>query len=242
MNPLKIIQRVGLFVSVLSLSGCFGAMMAAAYAPSALMIGGGLYSRIEKADIEAQVHDRKTVQNLKKVAVITVSSKGSEGEWNMGQIYGQTAESLSDHLGSSLRSEGLEVVETMEIEQALLSQRKVALAGAPSEEKIFTKNDLIKGAFDLGADAVLMSRASYGTEMDVGFLGLGGAGRGRTNVTTAEARVFNRHGKTVMNVAIAYKKGEPPQEAGKALGLITAIKIENPDADVKAEIKSRIKG
>lgn len=230
-----------IFISTV-LSGCAAApYVVLALAPAALMIGASVYSAIEDADITANIHrdKRQAVKRIKKLAVLPSKRVASEYAQT---IYTQTPhlpESMINSINTTLGNEGFEVIDVFEIEQHLRTKGAAAKTNQLGEE-FFSTNDLIQGAFDLGADAVLLGTAVFGHEMKTsGYFGLGGSMQSNASVKSTNARLLGANGKTLMTLNLTYKNGQPPQEAGKALALVAAIKITNPDADVKAEAKAR---
>lgn len=223
------------------LSGCVGAYMAAALAPSIMMVGGSLYSAIESADISASIspQNKGEVMGIKTIAVI--SSQRVSGMFAQSAFAGvpHLTAGMINSINTTFENEGLKTISTFELEQNL-SNSGVAMKVDQSGAEYYSKNDMIKSAFQIGADAVLVGSGILGSEMKTsGFFVGGGSVQSATTVKSMNARLINEQGKSLMTVNLSYKKGQPDQEAGNALGLIVVIKIQNPDVDVKAEVKKR---
>lgn len=231
---------VFIFLFGLSMSGCIQALMALSAGTSVLWIGGSLYSSVEDADIDTNIppENSEAVKSIKTVGVL--SSNRVSGQQVSGFAMTGTphlTEGMINSINTTLEGEGIKTIGIFEIEQNL---RKNAVETKTDQNgtEYYSKNDLIKSAFALGADAVLVGSGVFGTETkSTGFLG--GGAQFTTSVKSMNARLINEEGKSLMTLNLTYKKGQQDQEAGKALGLIVAIKVADPSADVKAEVKKR---
>lgn len=226
-----------------SLCGCFAALpalLAVQTGVTAMWVGGSLYSGVESADIDTNIppESAEAVKSIKKVAVL--SSNRISGQQAVGFMTGtpHLTEAMITSINTTLESEGIKTLGIFELEQHLSNNGAEAQTDQNGTE-YYSKNDLIKSAFALGADAVLVGSGVLGSETkSTGILGGGGA-QFTTSVKSMNARLINEEGKSLMTLNLTYKKGQQDQEAGKALGLIVAIKVADPSADVKAEVKKR---
>ncbi len=234
-----------IFTALFSLfmGGCVAALpalLAVQAGATAMWVGGSLYSAVESADIKTSIssENEETLRSIKTVAVI--SSKRVSGQMTGFALTGSPhlSEGMINSINTTLEGEGFKVITTFELEQNLNTNGTEAKVDQFGSE-YFPKNALIKSAFELGADAVLVGSGVLASETkSTGFLGAGGASF-TTTVKSMNARLISEEGKSLMTLNLTYKKGQQDQEAGKALGLIVAIKVADPSADVKAEVKKR---
>ncbi|MEK7538487.1 MAG: hypothetical protein AAB552_01460 [Patescibacteria group bacterium] len=227
---------IGLAILSVSGAGCLAVIPLLAMAPSAMIMGAGAYRAIEEAEVDVTIPaaNVSAVTALKKIAIIP--SKRTESYTYMGDSTA-VAEHALTNVASTIRAEGFEVIETTEIEEQLRRNKVAPIKDQRTGEEFFGASDLIRGAFDLGADAALVTTISYGMEVRAGWFS-GGSGTS-VQVKTASGRLVDKQSKTLMTVSLTYKNGQPAQEAGKSLGLVTALKITNPQIDVKVAIKER---
>jgi hypothetical protein len=132
------------------------------------------------------------------------------------------------------------MVDTFTIERALSHK------GAPSQDingrEVYKRTDVVDAAFEVGAEGVISLSAVSGMEVaSGGFYWWGASARTDVTVKTVSGRLLNRNGDMLMTVNVTYKNGQPPQEAGEAFGLVTAIKIKDPSADPKEAVKTNVR-
>ncbi len=216
----------------MALTGCMEAYTAMSYIPSAFQYGSAIYDSIEDAEISATVSDKVAIVKVKKIAVFP--TKGNKS------YVADDETAIINSITASLQSEGLTVIDTMQIEDYLRRKKVKAIVNQVTGEEFFSNSRLIQGAFALGADAVMLADANIGMEMKSSGFGWGGGSiKSKSTVTGTSARLLDRRKRILLTLNLSYTKGQSTQEAGKALGLATAIEISNPGEDVKAEIKAR---
>ncbi|MGI9489264.1 MAG: hypothetical protein ACR2RF_25925 [Geminicoccaceae bacterium] len=247
MNITQKWKAVGVVVTAgFGLTGCIAALpaayMAAAYAPAAIVGGFAYYGSLEDADISASASGDTAdeLANVKRVAVLPPSSGSANatialplGGLQNGE--GQN-ESLLNGVVTAMADEGFKIVDTLAIERALDKKGAERVEGQGGSD--YRRTDMIDAAFATGADAVVVLSATSGSDFGYKPWMFGGA-TSKVTVKNVSGRVLGTGDNVLLSANVSYKNGQSPQEAGKAFGFVTAVKMRQPDADVKQVAKER---
>lgn len=193
-----------------------------------IRMGTSVYNAVEQADVNAVVSPDTTEEELRKIKRITFifGDRSAVPIAATGDLTGFVA----DNLEIDMMKLGFEVVGEHRLAKALEEE------GSPVPERLDV-NDAIRVAKILGIQAIIKGSVQSSHSISSGMM-VGADMTMGTLVKNATFKIIGAEkGHTMMVVTINYKNGQRPSVAAESIAAILEVKMRNPQADVKDEVK-----
>lgn len=235
MSPKNVFSFATIMLIPMLFAGCmaiYPLYSAATMAHGLIRMGTSVYNAVEQADVDAAVSPGTTEEELRKIKRITFifGDRSAVPTTTTGDLTGFVA----DNLEIDMMKLGFEVVEEHRLTKALEEK------GIPVPERVDV-NDAIRAGKILGVQAVIKGSVQSSHSVSSGMM-VGADMKMGTLVQNATFKIIGvEKGNTMMVVTINYKNGQRPSVAAESIAAILGVKMRDPSADVKDEVKLKPK-